>query len=83
MQHLPDEQQRDVLDEIKAWANVNPVTRPTHRPLTLEESGFTCSCSTISDIVRPNTDLFHLPRLEVENRGGEEFASRLSVWFHR
>jgi len=37
LQPLPDEQRREALDEIMAWANVKPVARPTHRPLTSEE----------------------------------------------
>jgi peptidoglycan/xylan/chitin deacetylase (PgdA/CDA1 family) len=37
LQTLPNEQRREALAEIMAWANVKPVARPTHRPLTSEE----------------------------------------------
>jgi peptidoglycan/xylan/chitin deacetylase (PgdA/CDA1 family) len=37
LQPLLDEQRREVLAEIMTWANVRPVARPTHRPLTSDE----------------------------------------------
>jgi peptidoglycan/xylan/chitin deacetylase (PgdA/CDA1 family) len=148
---LTDEQRRQALDEIIAWAEVKPAARLTHRPLTFEEVcmleeggltevgahtvthpilaahplsvqrdeirqskadleevlghtvtgfsyphgnytaetvalirevGFTCACSTVIGNVRRNADLFQLPRFEVGNWDGEEFAKRLSNWFH-
>ena len=37
LQPLPDEQRREALDEIMAWADLKPGARPTHRPLTSDE----------------------------------------------
>jgi peptidoglycan/xylan/chitin deacetylase (PgdA/CDA1 family) len=152
LQPLPDEQRREVLDQIWAWANVRPKARLTHRPLdsqelrTLEkgglvevgahtvthpllaghpieiqreeilqskgeledmlghpvtsfsyphgnytretlalvrEAGFSCACTCAVDTVRRNTDCFQLPRIEVRDWDGEEFARRLLMRFDR
>lgn len=47
----------------------------------IQEAGFSCACSTVADNVWRNTDLFRLPRFEVKDWGGDEFARRLSKWF--
>lgn len=147
LQPLPDEQRRQALEEIMAWANLKPVVRPTHRPLTsaevgmleegglievgahtvthpvlatyplsfqrdeisqsktdledvlghrvtsfsyphgsytaetialVREAGFKYACSTIPGVTRYHTDRFQLPRLQVENWGGDEFERRLT-----
>jgi peptidoglycan/xylan/chitin deacetylase (PgdA/CDA1 family) len=151
LQPLPDEQRRQALDEIIAWAEMKPAARPTQRPLTFEEAvrleegallevgahtathpslaahplslqcdeirqskadledvlghkvtsfsyphgnytaetaalvreaEFTCACTSMFDIVRRHTDRFQLPRIEVRDWDGEEFARRLSNWLH-
>lgn len=48
----------------------------------VRESGFDCACSTVTDVVWQRTDRFQLPRVEVQDWGGEEFAKQLSSWFH-
>lgn len=35
---VPEEVRRDALDQIGSWSGRTPVTRPTHRPLTCDES---------------------------------------------
>lgn len=47
----------------------------------VQEAGFTCACSCVVNSVQPYTDQFQLPRLEVKDWDGEEFARRLSRWF--
>jgi peptidoglycan/xylan/chitin deacetylase (PgdA/CDA1 family) len=147
---LPEEQQQ-ILDKLRTWAEIKTETRSTHRPLTLaevpmleegnlisvgshtvmhpylsalpisrqreeiqankarleeilghsvssfaypygnyspetvnlvKEAGFSRACSTISAGVRQKCDCFQLPRVEILNWDGEEFARRLSRWFY-
>jgi peptidoglycan/xylan/chitin deacetylase (PgdA/CDA1 family) len=47
----------------------------------VREAGFSCACSTRADVVRLSTDRFQLPRVEVQDCNGEEFAGRVSRWF--
>jgi peptidoglycan/xylan/chitin deacetylase (PgdA/CDA1 family) len=44
-------------------------------------AGYTCACSTRAQPVRAYTGSFELPRMMVQDWGGEEFARRLSAWF--
>ncbi|NJL52673.1 MAG: polysaccharide deacetylase family protein [Hydrococcus sp. SU_1_0] len=145
------EEQKEILDELRAWAGIKAETRSTHRPLTLaeipmlesgnlievgshtvmhpylsalpisrqrqeiqdnkarleeilghpvtsfaypygnytpetinlvQEAGFDRACSTISAGVRQKSDYYQLPRVEIQNWHGEEFARRLSRWFY-
>jgi peptidoglycan/xylan/chitin deacetylase (PgdA/CDA1 family) len=46
------------------------------------KAGFACACSTIANIVWRQSDCFQLPRCEVQNWNGEEFARQLRRWFH-
>lgn len=46
------------------------------------EVGFDCACSTIPSKVKRNIDCFQLPRVEVQDWDGEEFARQLSRWFY-
>lgn len=47
----------------------------------IQEAGFCCACSTREQSVWWQTDRFQLPRFEVQDWNGEEFARRLSWWF--
>ncbi len=46
----------------------------------VREAGFSCACSTLADVVRPSSERFQLPRMEVEDWDGEQFAGHLSRW---
>ena len=48
----------------------------------VQEAGFSYACSTVGDVAWRGSDHFQLPRFQVEDWDGEEFASRLSRWFH-
>jgi peptidoglycan/xylan/chitin deacetylase (PgdA/CDA1 family) len=45
----------------------------------LQDAGFECAASTVSDRVARDADRFQLPRLYVGNWDGEEFARRLGL----
>jgi peptidoglycan/xylan/chitin deacetylase (PgdA/CDA1 family) len=47
----------------------------------VQESGFECACSTRGAVVTRNSDRFQLPRFQVQDWDGDEFARRLSQWF--
>ena len=49
----------------------------------IQEAGFVCACSTVASSVWRKSDCFRLPRFEVENWNGKDFAKRLRSWFHR
>lgn len=67
--------------EISSFAyphgNYNEITIDLVR-----EAGFASACSTKPNKIRGNIDLFQLPRFEVQNWDGEEFAQRLSRWLY-
>jgi peptidoglycan/xylan/chitin deacetylase (PgdA/CDA1 family) len=44
----------------------------------IRESGFTCACSTAPRAVERGADRFQLPRIEVQDWDGEEFARQLA-----
>lgn len=46
----------------------------------VREAGFERACSTFEDTVRRRADRFRLPRVEIQDWNGEEFARRLSRW---
>jgi len=47
----------------------------------VRDCGFACACTTEPDRVVRGADQFQLPRLQVEDWDGEEFARRLKAWF--
>jgi peptidoglycan/xylan/chitin deacetylase (PgdA/CDA1 family) len=47
----------------------------------VRRAGFSCACSTRADAVRLSSERFRLPRVEVQDWDGDEFAGRLSRWF--
>lgn len=46
----------------------------------VQEAGFHCAYSTTPGIVGPGAKRFQLPRVQVEDWTGEEFARRLAEW---
>jgi peptidoglycan/xylan/chitin deacetylase (PgdA/CDA1 family) len=53
----------------------------TETRTAVQKAGFTCACSTISDVVREGNDLFQLPRFQVGDWDGDEFSKRVVNWF--
>ena len=47
----------------------------------VQAAGFTCACSCVEETVWQHSDCFQLPRFEVRNWNGQEFAKRLLRWF--
>lgn len=47
---------------------------------TVRQAGYTCACSTLTGVVEAGADCFELPRVQVEDWDGDEFAKRLSGW---
>jgi peptidoglycan/xylan/chitin deacetylase (PgdA/CDA1 family) len=48
---------------------------------TVRRAGYSCACSTTMESVRRGTDNLQLPRIQVKDCDGEEFARKLSEWF--
>jgi peptidoglycan/xylan/chitin deacetylase (PgdA/CDA1 family) len=90
---LPISRQRQEIQDNKARLeeilghSVNTFAYPygNYSPATVtlvKEAGFARACSTIAAGVRAKSDRFQLPRVEIINWDGEEFARRLSRWFY-
>lgn len=43
----------------------------------VEEAGYGCACTTVPDIVWSGSRLYHLPRIDVGDWNGDEFAARV------
>jgi peptidoglycan/xylan/chitin deacetylase (PgdA/CDA1 family) len=91
LRKLPEASQRDEVSGSKAWLEeilncpVNGFSYPygnlSEQTVSIvREAGFSCACSTQADIVGLSTERFQLPRVEVQDCGGEEFARQLSRW---
>jgi peptidoglycan/xylan/chitin deacetylase (PgdA/CDA1 family) len=66
--------------EIRSFAY--PYGNYTPQTVALvQEAGYTCACSTLQASVRPGSDRFQLPRLEVQDWDGDLFAQKLRQWF--
>ena len=89
---LPAASQRDEILSSKArleellGRQVTSFAYP-HGDLSVEtagivrEAGFARACSTRAGLVELSTDPFRLPRVQVQDWDGDEFARRLSRWF--
>jgi GT2 family glycosyltransferase/peptidoglycan/xylan/chitin deacetylase (PgdA/CDA1 family)/glycosyltransferase involved in cell wall biosynthesis len=92
LEALPEAQQRAEivqskagLEEILGWRVDHfayPYGRYSEATIRiLRSAGFACACTTNACLVDKYSDRFQLPRLTVEDWGGEEFARRLSDWY--
>jgi peptidoglycan/xylan/chitin deacetylase (PgdA/CDA1 family) len=90
---LPAAWQRDEIKDGKAFLEEllgHPVTSfaypygdyTAETTALVREAGLKCACSTVADTVWRRSDCFQLPRVEVKDWDGEEFAARLSRWFN-
>ncbi len=46
----------------------------------VREAGFECACTTFSDVTRPGSNCFELPRIIIRNYDGETFYRSLQEW---
>ena len=93
LSRLPEALQRDEIHRSKAdlettlGSAITSFAYPhgdytTATVAVVREAGFTNACSTVPESVQTGIDSFQLPRIVVEDWDGEEFARRLSKWFH-
>lgn len=75
-------QSKTILEEIiecPVTSFAYPHGDYTSETVTLaREAGFACACSTICSKVAHDTDVFRLPRVEMQDWDGEEFARQIS-----
>jgi peptidoglycan/xylan/chitin deacetylase (PgdA/CDA1 family) len=50
--------------------------------LAAQGVGFQSACTTVDTLVTPSADPFELPRFQVRDWDGDEFAATLSDWLH-
>lgn len=51
-------------------------------PALVREAGFVRACATRRGVVRPDSDCFALPRVQVKDWHGKEFAAWLTHWLY-
>ena len=51
-------------------------------PALVREAGFALACATRRGVVRPDADCFALPRVQVKDWNGKEFAAWLTHWLY-
>jgi len=92
---LPADSQRDEICRSKASLEAilgHPITSfsypygsrdnyTTETASLVREAGFARACSTLASAVGRDPHRFQLPRIQVEDWNGEEFARRLLAWF--
>jgi peptidoglycan/xylan/chitin deacetylase (PgdA/CDA1 family) len=91
--HPPDVQRRELLENREALGRITgrPVTTLAYPygacvlPTTelAASAGFSAAVSVTDDVVTPDADPFHLPRLEVTNQDQECLRSKLAYLFER
>lgn len=85
----PEDQRREIRESrrylerelgrlVPAFAY--PHGESTPEAVAVVRGEFLCACSTDRGAVRRRTDRFRLPRFQVEDWDGDEFARRLSGW---
>jgi peptidoglycan/xylan/chitin deacetylase (PgdA/CDA1 family) len=52
----------------------------THTPRLVQQAGFTCACSSLTDAASYTSDRFQLPRLWPRDYGGDRFSRWLRSW---
>jgi peptidoglycan/xylan/chitin deacetylase (PgdA/CDA1 family) len=85
----PEDQRREIRDSRQYLERelgrpiltfAYPHGESTPEALALVRGEFLCACSTSEGAVRRRTDRFRLPRFQVADCDGDEFARRLSRW---
>jgi hypothetical protein len=46
----------------------------------VQESGFSCACSSVAGSIKRGTDPFQLPRLVIHDWDGETFERKMKQW---
>jgi peptidoglycan/xylan/chitin deacetylase (PgdA/CDA1 family) len=73
------------LEEILGGRSVTSFSYP-HGSLSADtvdvvrEAAFACACSSFADVVSGSSDPFQLPRVQVQDWNGKQFAKLLSRW---
>jgi peptidoglycan/xylan/chitin deacetylase (PgdA/CDA1 family) len=79
------QQSQEYLEQLLERPVTNfayPFGHYTKETLNLvQAAGFSCACSCVAETVWQNSDSFQLPRFDVRNWKGQEFAERLLRWF--
>lgn len=89
---LPVAVQQAEIQQSKAWLEVvlgrqissfaYPYGEYTAATIAaVQEAGFACACSSMTESVQRHSNCFQLPRVQVQDWSGEEFSKRLSRWF--